>query len=70
VDYLIPFSTVFIIGCGIPEVLIELSVCKPRDISVEVCCNLKEDNEAYQISQKNRHVEVSDGCQSIDFSKG
>lgn len=53
----VPFPCILVEIWGVPEVLVELSVCKARNVSVEVRDELKHHEEAAEVDQQNGQVE-------------
>jgi hypothetical protein len=46
--YFIPFSVIFVIPCRVPKILVELSVCKQKKLSIKVrdkVQDIQEDNK-------------------------
>lgn len=56
-DQFVPLSGVLIVCSSIPEILVELSISKARDLTPEVRGNFKHRHETNQVRQEDRKVE-------------
>ena len=49
VDQSVPLASVLFHGRAIPEVLVELAICKARELCIEVAHKVEDQEEVYEV---------------------
>lgn len=65
---LVPLSRILIQRCGIPEILVKLSIREARQLCPKVSRKVKCNQEAERIAKHNRSYEIAEALHCGSFS--